>query len=398
MADINSEMKALADFAIKSAGDRYQLDLDYSEQSISRLETILEKIYWGFSGRTELEGEGGLINSTSSIWGSYLGEFMIKRWGGSWNLKGSRPVVTISEVDFSPISYVYQKIIGRVRDNVGDYLFDVNRTIKPLVTDPAQNYTQPIREKIIFDQDDDEQIKKGKSDNKTLLEIIGAITGIVLILVLLVVGYIWINTNRIGAIGVDPVISPTNTFAFTATTIPSDTPTITTLPTYTPRPSATPRPTNTPTQTATATATATFTQTNSPTPTRRRSTLTTTRTATREVIYPTNTQTPRFETPTPTVTTPPPIVIQSCEVNPSTIEPGALVILNFSAHFTAPGYGFSIELNPEYPGSSKCSATDDNNDGTASCNGSSGLVPSSTTVKVVFKSPVGDCTASYHTP
>lgn len=398
MSDINSEMQELAEFAIKSAKNRYQLDLDFSEQSISSLETILEKIYWGFSGRTEQEGERGLINTTASIWGSYLGEFMIRRWGGNWNLRENRQVVTIRDVDLSPISFVYQKIIGRVRDKVGDYLFDVNRSITPIEAAPIQNYVQPIREKVIFDQVEEEPIKRGLSGNKTYLEIIGAISGIVLILVLLIVGFIWIKTDRLATFAAEPLVSPTKTFIVTSTTTYTASPTITTLPTYTPKPTSTPQPTNTPTKTATATSTPTFTSTNSPTPTRRRSTFTPTRTPTQVIVYPTNTQTPRIDTPIPTEPPPPPVVIQSCSVNPSTIEAGLPVILEFSANFSAPGYGFSTDLDPKYPGAIPCSANDDNRDGTAACNGSSGMLPSSTTVKVVFKSSVGDCTASYHTP
>jgi hypothetical protein len=77
------------------------------------------------------------------------------------------------------------------------------------------------------------------------------------------------------------------------------------------------------------------------------------------------------------------------------VPAGFNVTIAFIVHFSAPGYGFTA-LNPEgFPGQTGCSGTDSNSDGTADCNGSSGLLPSSTKIDVTIKSSVGDCTVSY---
>lgn len=388
-------MRKLADYAVRTAKDRYNFDLDYSDQSISRLETILEKIYWGFSDRRD-EGEGGLVYSTATIWGSYLGEFMIQRWGGKWNLKGAKQVVTIKDSEFSPINFIYQKLIGRVRDKVGDYLFEVNRIAPPVKPIPAQQAYPPLREQVYVEQFEDIPTQNNSRINKTVLGIIGAGIGIVIILILLAFGFLKILNSGVPAAGVDPLVSLTNTLSPTGTASATPTPTITTLSTYTPRPTSTPHPSHTPTMTFTVTATATFTDSPSPTPRRTR---TPTRTPTHEHTYPTFTPITPTNTPTqPPPPPPPPVVIESCSVDPSTIDPGFAVILNFSAHFSAPGYGFSISLSPQYPGYAECNAQDDDGDGTASCNGSSGMLPSSASVTVTFKSPVGDCSSSFSTP
>ena len=65
--DINEEMRLIADFAVNSAKQRYGLILDFSEESIDVLDSILEKIYWGFYSRDRSEGEGGLIFNTATI-------------------------------------------------------------------------------------------------------------------------------------------------------------------------------------------------------------------------------------------------------------------------------------------------------------------------------------------
>jgi hypothetical protein len=391
-SDINAEMRRLADYAVRTAKERYNLDLDYSDQSISRLETILEKIYWGFSDRRE-EGEGGLVYSTATIWGSYLGEFMIRRWGGNWFLKDSKPLVVIKEIEFAPIRLVYQKILGSARDKVGDYLFEVNRQISPIMTIRPQEPYPSLREEVFVEQIDEVPVKKDSRINKKLFALFGAGAAILAMMLLLVIGFMRILNSDLPASGADPVLTSTNSPSPTSTASLSPSPTITTLPTYTPKPSATSRPSNTPTNTATSTPTATMT--NSPTPTPRRTRIPT-RTPTS--TFPPNTPIAPSSTPTPTTPPPPPVVIESCSVNPSTIDPGVPATLEFSAHFSAPGYGFSVSLDPGYFGSTGCNAQDDNGDGTASCQGSSGILPSQATVNVTFKSAVGDCSSSYHTP
>ncbi len=393
MPEINSEMRNLADYAIRTAKERYNIILDYTDLSIPRLETILEKIYWGFSDHRD-EGEGGLVYSAATIWGSYLGEFMKRRWGGKWTLKGTRQVLTIEENDFSPITFIYQKLIGRVRDKVDDYLFEVNRVFPHARTIEPPTVLPPIKEAVLVEHIEDLPIEPDPRINKTKLAIIGVVTGIVIILILLGFGFFRILDRGMPAIGVDPVVSTTRTATQTGTASFTPSPTITTLATYTPEPSATRRPTHTPTATSTATATSSPTLTSTPTVRRTR---TPTRTPTQENIFPTFTPVSPTDTPTPTTPPPPPVVIESCSVNPSTIDPGFVVNLNFSAHFSAPGYGFSISLSPEPAGSSTCTAQDDNGDGTADCNGASGMLPSFTTVTVTFTSSVGDCTASYKT-
>ncbi len=86
MSDLNEDMKNTADFAIRSAKERFGLVLDFSDPSITALESILEKIYWGLSGTPDEGSVKGLIYNTAMIWGAYLGEFMRVKWGGTWVL------------------------------------------------------------------------------------------------------------------------------------------------------------------------------------------------------------------------------------------------------------------------------------------------------------------------
>lgn len=67
MSNINDEMKTTAEYAIKAANQRFKQELDYSDQSIAKLDQILERIYWGFSNHPKDEGEGGVIYNTAII-------------------------------------------------------------------------------------------------------------------------------------------------------------------------------------------------------------------------------------------------------------------------------------------------------------------------------------------
>jgi hypothetical protein len=91
---------------------------------------------------------------------------------------------------------------------------------------------------------------------------------------------------------------------------------------------------------------------------------------------------------------PPPVVLISCIIDPSTVPVGTNVTITFIAHFSAPGYGFQAVVDSNY-GQSGCSGTDVDGDGMAYCDGSSGVLPVSATVNVTFTSSVGDCVASY---
>ena len=393
---ITDEMKSTADYAIKAAKERFKQDLDYSEQSIARLENILGQIYWGFSNRTKEESEDGVILNTAMIWGSYLGEFMRLKMGGMWILKGSDPLISIKNIEFSPVSLVYHKITDHPEYSLENYLNESKRVINTSVITPqqsryrAENVSQPEKPVPTI------PAKKPVTIDKRLMLILAGIVGILFVTLAIIIGYRLIKAGGEPSVGVIASATSSNT------NIPSKTalvaaspfytmtpyPTATLLPTYTPEPTQTTIPSYTASLTFAQTVTSTPTDTPAPTviPPTRRPTFTPTTAPT---------HVPATEVPPPTATQPPPVVIQSCEVNPSTIAAGISVPLTFTVHFSAPGYGFEALNPPNNPGQNGCSGSDGDGDGVASCDGSSGLLPSSTKIDVTIRSSVGNCTVSY---
>jgi hypothetical protein len=400
MAEINDEMKEMADYAVKSAKDRYKKDLDFSEQSITILDNILTKIYWGFSGRTDDGGETGLVYNTALIWGSYLGEFMIFKWGGKWILKGSERLVSINNIEFSPIKVIFQKISDRPQLSVEDYINDAKRIIYTSVVNPQNVQNVAKKNERIREQIAVTPVKQPVSIDRRTFYIIGGIVGALVIIAGIVIGYTILRPRGVPAMGADMTSTSTSTQLSTqvpssATLAASDTPipTITPLPTYTTLPTETASPSFTPSLTFTELPSSTPTDTETPIPT---NTPRPTFTRTYTPIPPSKTPNPPTSTnpPPPTNTQPPPVTIESCSVNPSTIDTPENKSITFIVYFSAPGYGFTAINTNEWPGQAGCSGTAGSN-GVATCNGSSGLLPSSTVVNVTITTSIGNCSVSY---
>ena len=144
MSDNNSEMKAAADYAIRSAKEKFGQELDYSDQSIDKVENLLQQVYQSLLDLPSDEHTSKAISRTANIWGSYLGEFMRLKWGGSWILKDSERFVSIKNIEFSPIKFVYEKITYRPLYSAKKYLMEVESRINPSPVMPIQSQTEVV--------------------------------------------------------------------------------------------------------------------------------------------------------------------------------------------------------------------------------------------------------------
>ena len=397
LSDINYQMQTIADHAIKTAKDKFGQDLDYSEQSIAKLDTILMQVYSHFSNQIQTEELLKAINDAAVIWGSFLGEYMCRKWGGSWMIKGTEHLISILNIEFSPISFIYQKITNHPEYSVEIFLFETKKVIYLSVINPQpaqsmpDNVGQPEKEiPLILPT---KKIAFGKLFRSIMA--IGA--ALLFIIIFGYIGYINMNRGRIAIMGLiaakptETILVATETASATARVYSTNTqiPTITTLPTYTPKPTYTSRPTYTPKPTFTKTITSTPTLTQTPI------------TPTRTFIPPTKTPEPPTQPPPPpppTATIAVPVVLESCDIDPSSVPININTSIRFIVHFSgnSAGYGFDAALDPgDFPGQSGCGGVDTDGDGRAYCNGSSGELPEFTTVSVTFSTSVGECVASY---
>jgi hypothetical protein len=399
LSDINFQMQKIADYAINMAKDKYGQELDFSERSIGKLDNLLRQINSNFSNLARNDEINKAISDTAVIWGSYLGEYMCRKWGGTWILKGSERLVSILNIEFTPISFIYQKITSHPEYSVEIYLFETKKIIYLSVINPKPSQTQ--MEDVVQPQNEilasnsEKHVSVAKRSIRYLVVI-----GVILVF-LFSCYFEFISVRRGGlrafsllATKTNPtptslveIITPTAINFFNDTQIP----TVTTLPTYTPKPTYSLPPTYTPLPTSTKKPTLTPTETQ---------TLISTRTPvpTSTPVIPTDTRIPPTEKPAPTPTIAEPVVIESCDIDPSSVPVDTNVNLRFIVHFSThiPGYGFDTSFDPEYPEQSGCSGVDGNGDGVAYCGGSSGMLPESASVDVTFSSSVGECVASYN--
>src|SRR5690242_5629779 len=70
-------VEAYAEQAVRTAA-RLNCLLDYSEESVMRMETILDRPSIGHAQPD--------VSESCKIWGSYLGEVVRRRFGGDWSI------------------------------------------------------------------------------------------------------------------------------------------------------------------------------------------------------------------------------------------------------------------------------------------------------------------------
>jgi hypothetical protein len=390
MTNLNEEMRSTADFAISSAKITYGLDLNYSEESLAVLDSILEKVGWVYTGKVAPPAENSLAYNAAIVWGSYLGEYMCLKWGGTWILNGSDRNVLITSIEFSPIKFIFQKITGHPEYSVENYINETKKVIYASVIHP---------QKSVYLPEDVGQPKQHVRRNlltiperidKRWVYASAGLLGILLLIFIGITGYKFIRAGNSGSLAFlasnsrTSTVTHTPTFTAVALVTKTITPsaTITELPTYTPKPTKTARPsltpsktyTQLPTSTATTTATPTFTKTPRP--------------------FWTLTTTPYNPPPPPPPPTIPMPVIVSCLVDPSIVPPNTedypvTFIVHFS--FYVPGIGFQAS-NPVGRG---CPADPMDTNAMAWCEGTAGKLEAGQTVTVNLISPVGSCSVRY---
>src|SRR5258708_7049327 len=75
-------MQSLASLLVRFAWERFQLKLDYSHASITRVESVLDKLQIDFARKGP--DSNAKILGLSSYFGAYIGEVLRRKHGGVW--------------------------------------------------------------------------------------------------------------------------------------------------------------------------------------------------------------------------------------------------------------------------------------------------------------------------
>lgn len=116
---LDAMMRAAADEAVRLAAEEAGMVLDYSPESIARLETVL-------AARTPVP-EGDLENETR-VWGAYLGEVFRRRYPAEWIMAVypgrdvAMPALDIGGSHIYPLLKVFRRLtMGPGEDLAGFY-------------------------------------------------------------------------------------------------------------------------------------------------------------------------------------------------------------------------------------------------------------------------------------
>ena len=119
--DSHSTVAAMAEtYAQKAvtAARTLKAQLDFSEESLMTLETILDRAH---------QSESEDLNETCKMWGSYLGEVVRRRFGGDWSIEtypGKQFATLTLSVNGSklfPSMKIHRRITGGDADNVWSF-------------------------------------------------------------------------------------------------------------------------------------------------------------------------------------------------------------------------------------------------------------------------------------
>lgn len=80
-ADMLAKVRGYAENSIERFRDNGVSDFDYSEKSVEFMSEIIDQEGPGYSEKAK--------NMLPTLWGSYYGEALIKRYGGSWVIAGN---------------------------------------------------------------------------------------------------------------------------------------------------------------------------------------------------------------------------------------------------------------------------------------------------------------------
>ncbi len=137
---VSHVMQAWAEDAVDLARERFEVTLDYSEESLPRVERCLAELHDempGAIGRLLRQRKTDAYAwNLAKLFGGYLGEVIRRRWGGQWvteDGEAGRVIVLQGPAgDLHPTTKVYQRPRSGADDAVTTYYKVVRRDLARL--------------------------------------------------------------------------------------------------------------------------------------------------------------------------------------------------------------------------------------------------------------------------
>ena len=124
-------MQVYAQDAVDLAREQFQINLDFSENSLENVEKILASLHntlpKGVLDKLFRRGPSqDQIWEMSKGWGGYIGEVIRRQWGGEWTTEtaanpGTVITLRVSGSDIFPPVKVYKRLTNGAEDNIWHY-------------------------------------------------------------------------------------------------------------------------------------------------------------------------------------------------------------------------------------------------------------------------------------
>ena len=117
--NVNFQMMQLADNAIDSAWKKFGVILDYSDDSLPQLDTLLQQVYeQNITASSSESPANTAIGNTVGIWGSYFGEVIRRGLGGDWIVDQKNVFLKIGSRILDPLGQVRSRITYGSQSNL----------------------------------------------------------------------------------------------------------------------------------------------------------------------------------------------------------------------------------------------------------------------------------------
>jgi len=122
LINVNPQMQQLAESAVDAAKDKFGVSLDFSENSLQQLDTLLLQAHEGYKKTSSGGNPVNIsIENTVRIWGSYFGEVIRHSLGGDWIIDQNNVFLELDSRKVDPLGQVRSLIVGEFVQNIQSY-------------------------------------------------------------------------------------------------------------------------------------------------------------------------------------------------------------------------------------------------------------------------------------
>jgi hypothetical protein len=122
LINVNPQMQKFAENAVIVARDKFGVNLDFTENSLQNLETLLQQAYDGYKqSAVSVNASNVSIENTVRVWGSYFGEVIRHQLGGDWIVDQKDVLLQLGSRRLDPLGQVRSRIVDGQLYNVQSF-------------------------------------------------------------------------------------------------------------------------------------------------------------------------------------------------------------------------------------------------------------------------------------